>query len=451
MVDRLREPTDVSDELPIDFGFGAPPAPDPPPDNVIPFPRMRPSSRLGDAWAAEVSRLNESSGTKYQLQSPLAAVPSLMAKRTMPSMWWPDQWSEMSRRCRTYVGECVGISGAIGGGKTSFALQLAVANTGHGHPCLWAPLELDNEQCDLRIVANMHAVGMPAVREEWSEERIRHALVAVDDLWHYIDHCDEPEQQFAAIEDAIGVAWRVYRVPPVVVVDHLGELVAEERDDRAALRRWAHRFRKLAVRTNSYIILLNQVSKGNQAITTGKIDIGSASDALGIEMGSQAIASAVANNIVLVAFKADDTPELDAHALIAKARNTGIEGRVGMRFRKSGGVWKELGYLPATPSQERAAIEADKKDKHRVTPVRSPQEARADINAAQAGDAAAMRRVKMLESVTRHGMLGIELTELRKVYGVGRGAMFMQALQELERVGSCERIGTRVRVIARME
>lgn len=48
-------------------------------------------------------------------------------------------------------------------------------------------------------------------------------------------------------------------------------------------------------------------------------------------------------------------------------------------------------------------------------------------------------------------MLGIEINELRKVPGVGRGAMFHQSLTELERAGSVERVGTRVRVIARME
>lgn len=448
MVDGPHELHGVTDEAINDFGG---PPDDETPDNLIPFPRMRANARVRELWGAEVERLNTAKQRRRVLPSPLDVVPSLLAKRSMPAMWWPDQWQDIARRCRTYVGECIGVSGAIAGGKTSFALQLGVANTGHGHPCLWAPLELDPEQVDLRIVANMYSAQMTDVRESWPEDRIRHALVAIDDLWHYIDHCDEPEEQFQAIEDAIEIAWRVYRVPPVVVVDHLGELVAEERDDRAALRRWAHRFRKLALRTNSWIVLLNQVSKANQAVTTGRVDLESASDAMGIEMGSQAIASAVSNNIVLVTFAVDDSSTLDAHAVIPKARNTGRVGKVGMRLQKAGGRWSELDYLPATPSQVRADVEKAAKDRGRVMPAPSPQQARADINSARAGDAAAMRRVKMLDAVVRHGMLGMEVNELRKTHGVGRGAAFHQSLEELVRAGSCERIGTRVRMIARME
>lgn len=439
----------MTTEHPAEFDFGSPP--ESVPDNLIPFPRMRPNARVHELWQAEVERLNQAKQRKHTFPSPLDVVPSLIAKRSMPSMWWPEEWPDIARRCKTYVGECVGVSGAIAGGKTSFALQVGIANTGHGHPCIWAPLELDAEQLDLRAIANTHSAQMVDVRETWSEERIRHALVAIEDMWRFVDHYDDPEAQFAAIEDSIEIAWRVYRVPPVVVVDHLGELVAEERDDRAALRRWAHRFRKLALRTNSWILLLNQVSKANQAVTTGRVDLESASDAMGIEMGSQAIASAVSNNIVLITFAADDAPELDSHALIPKARNTGRVGKVGMRLRKAGGRWSQLDYLPATPNQKRAEVEKDKKDKHRTAPPRTIEQAGADINAARAGDADAMRRVKILEAVTRHGMLGIELVELRKIHGVGRGAVFHQSLQELQRAGSVERIGTRVRVIARME
>lgn len=434
-----------------DNEFGAQPEALAPVD-VGPFPRMRPSPKLDELWKSEVARHNETEKRRYELAGPLDLVPSLIKKRSLPSMWWPAPWVEFARRCRTYVGECIGVTGAIGGGKTSFALQVGIANTGHGMPVLWVPLELDGEQVDLRMVANSYAANMSTVREQWTEARIRHALTAVHDMWRFVDHFDEPEEQFQAIEDAIVIAWKVYRMPPVVVVDHLGELVAEERDDRAALRRWAHRFRKLALRRDCYIILLNQVSKANQAVTTGKIEIESATDALGLEMGSQAIASGVSNNIVLAVFKKDDTEILDGHALVAKARNTGIEGRIGMRFRKAGGVWSELDYLPATPAQERAAIEADKKDKHRAGPPRAPAQARADINAARAGDAAAGRRARIMQVVTRHGMIGIDYFQLRKQPGVGTGALFAQAVQELLRAGTIERLSNqRLRAVTRIE
>lgn len=436
----------TEDEL-SEFGV----SPDAPLAEVIPFPRMRTNRRVREAWAEELTRLNAEKKKRHTMPSPLDVVPSLIAKRSMPAMWWPEQWQSLGERCRTYVGECVGVSGSIGGGKTSFALQILIANTGHGHPAIWQALELDPEQVDLRKVANMHGAHMRTVREEWSEERIRHALTATDDMWHFVDHYDDPEENFAALEDAIELAWRVYRVPPVWAVDHLGEMVAEERDDRAALRRWAHRYRKLALRTNSWGILLNQVSKANQAVTTGKVEVDTAADLMGIEMGSQAIASAVSNNIVLIVFKADDQDVLDAHAGVPKARNTGREGKVGMRFRKAGGRWEELDYLPTTPAKVRADQEKERRDKHRVGPPRSTEEIRRDQNAAIASDADAVRRGRMLDAINRHGYIGIEIAELRKVVGVGRGANFQSSLQELLRTCSVERVGSRVRKIGKLE
>ncbi len=431
--------------------FGAEPE-ESQPDNLIPFPRMRPSPRVQDMWSVAVAKLNETKKRRHVMPSPLDVVGSLIRKRTMPAMPWPAAWPGIARRCRTYVGECISVTAAIGAGKTSFAIQTGISVTGPGHPVLWSGLELDPEQLDLRIVANMNNVNMSTVREHWPEERIRHSLTSIADLWHFVDVYDDPEDSFTAMEEALTLAWEVYRVPPLLVVDHLGELVAEERDDRAALRKWAHRFRKLALRTNSWIMLLNQVSKGNQASLTGKVDHDSASDMMAVEMGSQAISSAVSSGIALNVFKQDDTRILDVHAMVSKARNTGLEGIEGMRFDKYGGLWSALDYIPATPNQTKAAIEADKKDaKHRTAPPRTPAQARMDINAAKAGDAAAMRRAKMLEAVTRHGMMGIEVHDLKKVFGVGRGALFQQSLQELERAGSLERINTRVRVIARIE
>lgn len=430
--------------------FGAPD--DPAPNNVIPFPRMRPNLRVTDAWRAAVDKYNEKHRRRLVLPSPLDAVPSLMRKRSMPAMPWPAQWTGLAERCRVYVGECISVTAAIGAGKTSFAIQVGLACAAAGHPVLWAPLELDPEQLDLRMVANMYGTQMHAIRESWSEERIVHALVSVSDMWRFVDHYDDPEEQFQGIEDAIALAWEVYRVPPLVVVDHLGELVAEERDDRAALRRWAHRFRKLALRTDSWCCLLNQVSKGNQAATTGKVDFDAASDAMAIEMGSQAVASAVSNSIVLNVFKEDDAKELDAHGMVPKARNTGREGRVGMRFRKAGGQWSELDYLPATPGAAKAAVESDKREKNRATPARTPAQARADINLAHAGDADAAHRVVVLEALARHGALGMEFGQIRKLRGVGRGNAAQRALQELERAGSVERHPpNKWRVVGRIE
>lgn len=431
--------------------FGAPPD-EAPTGGGLPFPRMRPNAKLAAAWSAELAKVNEKTRRSYKFPSPLDVVPALIEQRTMPAMPWPVAWVELSRRARTYPGDCVGVVGSIGGGKTSFAIQCAVAATGSGLPCLWANLELTQTAVTTRIAANMHGVHVSEVRERWPRDRIDHTLTAVTDLWRFVDRYDDIDAQMAAIEDAIALAWKIYRVPPVVFVDHLGELVGGERDEVQAVRALARRFEKLGERTLAYIMLLMQSSVSNQAVLTGRTDIDAASDAMNVATGGKAIASSVANLIGLAVFKADDTKCLDARALIIKARNTGEEGQVGMDFTKAGGVWREKGHLPPTPSKVRADHEKAAKDKHRVGPAPTPAQVRDDINASLAGDAAAMRRAKIYEALVRHGQLGMEFIEIRKILGAGRGALLHQALQELQHAGSAERITpTRWRAITRIE
>lgn len=440
----------IDEAPPLDFGA------DPPPQSVggdiIPFPRMRPSSKLAEAWTAAVAKANVANKSRHQFLKPLDVVGSLMERRNMPAMPWPAGWTEIGRRARTYVGDCVGVVGAIGGGKTSFAIGVGLTVSADGLPVLWCALELDPPQVITRKVGYMHGVHAMVVRDQWPRDRIDHTLAAVHDMWTFVDRYDEVEQQMAAIEDAILLAWLVYRLPPLVVIDHLGELVADARDERHAIMAIARRFRAMAVRTSSFIMLLVQSSVGNQSVLTGRTEPDAASDLIGIETGGKAIASACANTIGLAVYKADDTQQLDARALLSKCRHTGLEGQVGMRFSKPGGVWSELDYLPATPGQEKAAVEADKKEKNRTAPPRTPAQARADINAASAGDAAAGRRVKIGEALRRHGMLGMEMLQIRKIPGVGKGPAVPMALQELERAGSAERLpGNKWRWIARIE
>jgi hypothetical protein len=302
-----------------------------------------------------------------------------------------------------------------------------------------------------RAIGYMHGVHAAIVRDTWSRERIDHAAAAFTDMVHFVDRFRDPEKQLEAMKRAVSIAWEIYRVPPLLVVDHIGKLFSNARDPNVGATQALEALRELTEELDCMTMPLSQGSRGNQAVLTGKVDVDAASDAMGVAAQARAFEEDCSYVLALVVFKQDDSAELDSHVLATKCRHTGREGRMGYLFKKAGGVWVARDYLPATPSQVKAEIDKAKRDKHRVTPPPSVPQARADVNAAQAGDAAAMRRVKMLESVTRHGMLGIELIELRKVYGVGRGAMFMQALQELERAGSCERIGTRVRVIARMQ
>lgn len=443
----------MSDELLNDFGGPPEDAADEPApaDNLIPFPRMRASSKLREAWAQLVEKRNNKNGTHYKLIAAADAVEDLIRLRGMPAFSWPPAWPEIIRRVRFYPRDMVGVVGSQGGGKTSFALQAAIAAAGQGTPTVWAALELNPPEVLCRGIGNLHATHASTIRDTWPRERIEHAAGVFTDMFHFVDRVKDPAEQIAAMREAVAVAWELYRVPPLLVVDHIGKLFSNARDPNVGATQALEALRELTEEMDCMTMPLSQGSRGNQAVLTGRADVDAASDAMGVAASARSFEEDCSYVLALVLYKADDSIDLDGRAMITKARHTGLEGQVGWRFHKPGGVHSELDYLPATPSQVKADVDKAKKDKHRASPAPTPAQVRMDLNAANAGDAAAMRRVKMLEAVTRHGMLGIEVNDLRRVPGVGRGAMFHQSLQELERAGSVERYSTRVRIIARTE
>lgn len=434
-----------------DFGSPPPDDADAPADNLIPFPRMRASSRLREAWAKLVEKRNTKNGTHYKLIAAADAIGELIRLRNMPVLAWPPSWPEMVRRVRVYPRDMVGVVGSQGGGKTSFALQAAIAAAGAGTPTVWAPLELGPPDILARGIGNIHHTHSAVVRDTWTVERIQHAAGVFTDMFHFVDRFKDPTQQIAAMREAVAVAWELYNVPPLLVVDHIGKLFVNARDPNVGAAQALDALRELTEEMDCMTMPLSQGSRGNQAVLTGRTDVDSASDAMGVAASARAFEEDCAYVLALVLYKADDSMDLDGRTMITKARHTGLEGQIGWQFHKPGGVHREMTHLPPTPTEVKADIEKAKKDKHRVSPPPTPAQSRQDLNAARAGDAAAMRRVKMLEVITRHGMIGIEVNELRKVPGVGRGAVFHQSLQELERAGSVERYSNRVRMIARME
>lgn len=419
--------------------------------DVIPFPKLRANATLAETWRKAVEQRNKKQGTAYAFPAAADPVDEVIQLRGMPTFAWPAQWPGTARRCKVYPKDMVGVVGSQGGGKTSFALQACIAATGDGTPVLWAPLELGNAAVLTRGIGNIHSVHASTVRDTWSREKIAHAAATFTDNFHFIDRIRDPDKQLTAMRTAVEIAWEVYRRPPVLVVDHIGKLFADSRDLRVGATHALNVLHDLTEELNCITFALSQGSRGNQAVLTGKTQVDAAADAMGVAAEARAFEEDCAYVIALALFKADDVMRLDAHALFTKCRHTGLEGREGFRFGKPGGVWDELDYLPATPAQEKAAIESDKRDKTRVAPPRSPREARADVNAQAAGDAATQRRSRILAVVRNYGMLGIELNDLRKSPGVGRGAMFSSAVQELERTGSLERYGSKVRITGRTE
>jgi hypothetical protein len=435
----------VIDDL-IEFG-----APEPAPDNVIPFPRMRPNSALAERWRAAVTARNQKYQTSLILPEPVSVVDEIVRRRGMPKMSWPGGWPGLARRMVTYPGDMTGIVGSQGGGKTSFAIQVGISNTANGIPVLHAPLELDPPTIVTRIAGNGHNVHAAAVRDHWPPERLAHVMGAFSDMWHFVDRFRDPERQLQAFRISIEIAWEIYRVPPLLIVDHVGKLANGARDRKDGTMMALEQLREIAVDYQCFVLALSQGSRGNQPILTGKVDLDSATDALGTAADSRAFEEDCTNVVVLSLFKANDSPKLQGIAHVAKARNNGEEGDEGVEFLKSGGVWSQLDHIPPTPSEVKAETEKDKKEK-RPGPARSQEQVRADLNVAKAGDADALRNAKIVQVVSRYGALGMDQEALRNTLGVGRGHAYKRSIQELLRAGTLEHHPpNKWRVVTRIE
>lgn len=408
-------------------------------DNVIPFPAMRPNEKLTETWGREVEAFNKKNNKKHRFISPMDVVGELVKMRGMPVMPWPAIWPQLGERARTYVGECNSFVGSIGGGKTQKAVQLAMAVAGAGLPVLWLNLELGREQLLARQLGNLNGEHAMHVLEDWSEARIRHQTAAFSDMWHFVDRYTDTDEQLAAMRDAIDMVWRVYRLPPLFVVDHMGQHITQAKDARLEMTRVGQAYERIALETKSWGMLLAQGTKSGQQLLTGKIEIENAAEAIGAAAEASVMQQVCSNVIVSQLYKEDDSETLVGRDLLAKARWTGREGQIGTTYKKPGGVWGETDYLPPTPAETKAAVEAEKKDKHRTTPPRSAPEIRAEISSGRADVADVKRRAAVLRAIQARGEFGLENHMVRSIPGAGRGAQPQQALQELERMGSIER------------
>ena len=430
--------------------WGAQPEPG---GQIIPFPAMRPNSKLDAAWKAEVARSNEKLKTAYKFHSPIDVIGGMFELRGKPLMHWPPGWREVARRAMTYPGDVVGIVGAQGGGKTSLAIQICLANASAGVPVVWDPLELNPPAIVARTIGNIHGVHASTIQNTWSRSAIEHAAAAFTDMWKFVDYARGFEKRMEALRRAVDLVQRMFRVSPVVVIDHVGKLAVGARDPRAGTIEALEAIREFTEEMGCYTLALSQGSRGTQGTLTGKVDHDSAADAIGAAAESKSFEDDCSQVLVASVFKTDyeegERPVWFSHMHLAKLRHTGMEGKIGFEFWKPGGQWRELDYLPATPTEVKARVTAAKKDKHTVETV-TPSAARSDLNAAKEGDAAAAARVQLMNALTRHGAIGMAMVDIRKLPGVGRGAAVMQRLQELERSGSAERAtGNRWRIIPR--
>lgn len=428
-----------------DDDFGGPAIAPPAPAStalaqVIPFGRIKPDPAVVAAWDREIANANSRLQRSYRFRSPIDAAADMERKRKLPSLPMPPQWSDFNRRAVLYVGELMAVAGPSGGGKTSFAIEICRAAAGQGVPVLWNPLELDDTQVNLRIVANFARAHMGRIREDWSIEMIERSLLSVSDRWRYVERLRSPEQQVEALRTAIQLAKRIYNRPPLFVIDYIGKIARGGGDPRSVLMDSIEAIRDMTVTEECFGVLLSQTSRGNNAVLTGKVDLDSAADAIGVSAETSELEHACAVNVALNVFKLDDAVELDSHVLVSKARNTGLEGRVGFKFIKAGGQWQELAHLPPTPNEVNAEVAKAKKDKARIDQP-TPKSTRADLNFGRAGEANNERQRAILAALTRAGMIGLGTRELRKVKGCGSLKRMRISLDDLTKRGDAVEMG----------
>lgn len=395
--------------------------------------------RVSSRWASELEAANrkrEGAAPRLVMPSPLDALPELMRRRSLPSMPWPAQWTDIARRAVTLVGDVVGVVADTGAGKTQWAVQVARGFAAAARGCvLWLPLELEPPDLNLRTVANLAATHSLEIRNDWTKARIASALATVTDRWRFVDvHRGRTDVQLEVLEASIEIATRIYGAPPLVVIDYVQLLIAGA-DMRASLTEAMQHVTDITKRRDCFTIALSQTSRGNSPKLAGRAESESASDTLSSAAESAIVERASANRIDLVVFKVDDAPILDAHWHLGKCRNTGLEGKVGARYHKAGGVWEELDHLPATPLEVAAEV---KKTKRRTAeeggPV-EPKQARSVLNAGRAEAASNARREVVVAALRDAGAVGMGLRDLRARRGSGNAKRLGETLRELERSG----------------
>lgn len=399
---------------------------------------LRADDRVTARWQGEREKAAKASRSAPGWRSPIDAMPAIVAARAMPRMPWPTDWSEFERRVYVYPGDLVGVVGGPGSGKTQWGVQLGRAFAAAGRGCvLWDPLELSEADICLRIAANLTRRHVAEIRDSWPEQQIASALATVSDRWRFVDLSPTLAGHVAGLEVEIEAAKRIYQAPPLAIVDYAQCLahLSDVREVRGATAQALEELRKLALRTQCYLVVLSQTSRSNTPALAGRVKFESASEAIGTAAESSEFERACASTIQLSVFKADDVSELDAHILVSKARHTGREGIFGARYHKAGGHWEELDHLPVTPLEVTAETKKAKRRKKGADGEDpSPPRTRTEMNAEKAEEAASARRAAVIAAL-RAAPEGLIARALRKVRGAGSPRRLQQTLDELQAAG----------------
>lgn len=231
------------------------------------------------------------------------------------------------------------VNAPTGGGKTSFALQVAAYHAERTGPCIWYGAELTKPQITARLVAQRTGLSWrKALSGNVSAEQMHEVL---DPLNLYL--IGPQRDPLAAIKATLDEVTKEVSGVPMLVVDYIQLLAAVGTDQRLAMMSTVRAIHRLTEDRGLVTVVLSQVSRGN----SDKIKQGSGNAADFVATGAETseLERSAATVMVLSFDPQDDVDTHEVTLMLSKARFGGGT-KIGLRFHGPSGKWDEAERVP---------------------------------------------------------------------------------------------------------
>jgi replicative DNA helicase len=190
-------------------------------------------------------------------------------------------------------GQLIVVGARPGGGKTAWALQVALHNACRGHNALLFSMEMPRVQLAMRMLACHAHVPSPTIKARKNSEaewqRVIKSLGAIRDAAIWVD--ERASLTLHQIEAECARLTGAGHPPAIVVVDYL-QLVrpADQRSNKAdQLELIAQGLKEIALRNRCVVIALAQLNRGSDS-QAGAPGMGSLRGSSGIEAAADVVA-----------------------------------------------------------------------------------------------------------------------------------------------------------------
>lgn len=182
---------------------------------------------------------------------------------------WDTPFQSFNRMIdgRFEAGQLIVVGASPGGGKTAWAMQVALHNARAGHNAVFFSMEMTRVQLSLRMIACQARVDAPAIKARALSEHqwraVGDALVAVREATIWVD--ERPGLTLAQIEGECARLASTGHPPAIVVVDYLqlvrpADLRAGKADQLDLIAQGLH---EMAMRLKCVVIALAQLNRAS--------------------------------------------------------------------------------------------------------------------------------------------------------------------------------------------